>query len=225
MAPEHYRYHKIYLLSTKLERISGAVKFFPHNSPIPQNMILEEFLEVANKLAKTLSSNKLLSLFNDKNEISEALKSLSEIFLRRLNALSDIKSQQLPSPTIALCLRVLSRVITTTALSVSTFSLSTKQIIFLPTSTAIPPDKLDITESLRANYARLWNIKYQIHSKIHKSFQPIVALTTPQPNFIEPDNYLANSANYDQSLAESVINADSLSLEYHFLIKGSNRLI
>ena len=107
---------------TKLERISEAVKFFPHHLLIPQNTILKESLEAVNKLTKTLASDKLLPLFNDNNDISEALKSLSDIFLCRLNTLVSTYLQNLSSPAIALCSRVISRAITTAAPRVSTFS-------------------------------------------------------------------------------------------------------
>ena len=126
MVLEYYCSYKIHLPSTKSERISGVVKFFPHHLLIPQNTILEESLEAANKLATTLASDKLLPLFKDKNDTSEALKSLSDIFLRRLNTLASTKSQQASSPTLALRPRVLSKAITTTAPRVSTFSPSIK---------------------------------------------------------------------------------------------------
>ena len=50
-------------------------------------------------------------------------------------------------------------------------------------------------------------------------------LKIPQPNFIEPDDHLANSANNNQPLANSVINAEGLSMEYRSLIKGPDKLI
>ena len=50
-------------------------------------------------------------------------------------------------------------------------------------------------------------------------------LKTPKPHFIEPDDHLANTVNNDQYLANSVINADGLSLEYCSLIKGPDKLI
>ena len=55
--------------------------------------------------------------------------------------------------------------------------------------------------------------------------RPVVTHATPQPNFIEPDDHLANSVNRDQPLANSVINADGLSLEHRSLIKGPDKLI
>ena len=56
IAPDHYRCHRLYISSTRAERISSSVKFLPHKIPVLCNSTIGEAVLIANKLVDTLSS-------------------------------------------------------------------------------------------------------------------------------------------------------------------------
>ena len=97
MAPDHYRCHKVCIPSTRAERISGSVKFFPHKTPIPHHSTIDEAVLIANKLINTLSSPDVQSLFESNNDTATALCTLSSIFLTKLNKFATQSTARAPS--------------------------------------------------------------------------------------------------------------------------------
>jgi hypothetical protein len=50
----HYRFQNVYITATASERIVDTLKFFPHNSPMPQMSSTDRVLMAAQDMTNTL---------------------------------------------------------------------------------------------------------------------------------------------------------------------------
>jgi hypothetical protein len=74
MAPEHYRCHRVYIPSTRSERITQCVKFLPHSCTIPHTTPRDSAMTAANKLIEALQHPAQDAPFvEDRNNTGEAL--------------------------------------------------------------------------------------------------------------------------------------------------------
>ena len=79
--PDHYRYHKTYLLATRGERISHAVSFLPHDFEVPANNRQDDVARSIRDLTTAIQHCYLhtpLQLVGDKQ--FSAIKALENIF-------------------------------------------------------------------------------------------------------------------------------------------------
>jgi hypothetical protein len=90
----HYRCQNVYITATASERIVNTLKFFPHNSPMPQMSSTDRVLMAAQDMTDALKHPRPdVSFATTGDDTISALEKLSEIFTRKL------KKQEKPDPT------------------------------------------------------------------------------------------------------------------------------
>ena len=79
-ALNHYRCHRVYLPSTRGERVSDTVEFFPHRGNIPAVTPADAATEAAFDLARALSETETGGPFRVGDHQLDAIRRLAEIF-------------------------------------------------------------------------------------------------------------------------------------------------
>jgi hypothetical protein len=96
-AMNHNRCHNVYITASTSERIVDTLKFFPHNSPMPQMSSTDRILVAAQDMTDALKhthSDFHLATIGD--DTITALEKLSEIFTRKFK--KQEKSDTSPEP-------------------------------------------------------------------------------------------------------------------------------
>ena len=79
----HYRCHQVYATTTRVERDSDCVEFFPHNTPLPYKSSAENSIIAALELAFALKNPAPQSPFSNIGESQlVAIEQLSKIFIK-----------------------------------------------------------------------------------------------------------------------------------------------
>jgi hypothetical protein len=90
----HYRCQNVYITATASERIVDTLKFFPHNSPMPQMSSTDRILIAAQDMTDALKHpHPDVPFATIGDETIASLEKLSEIFTRKF------KKQEKPDPT------------------------------------------------------------------------------------------------------------------------------
>ena len=81
-APNHYRCHRIYVPRTRAERIGHSVRFFPHDSKLPNQTSAEHATAAALALVKALQHPAPSHPFPPSSDTATALQQLADLFLQ-----------------------------------------------------------------------------------------------------------------------------------------------
>jgi hypothetical protein len=93
-AMNHYRCQNVYITATASERIVDTLKFFPHNSPMPQMTSTDRILMAAQDMTDALKhTHRDVPFATVGDDTIAELEKLSEIFTRKF------KKQEKPNPT------------------------------------------------------------------------------------------------------------------------------
>ena len=98
-APEHYRCHRVYVTTTRAERIAKTVEFFPHNCAMPKTSSADAATQAALDLIHALENPSPAAPFATiGNAQLHAIRKLADIF--RTNT-SQPQTDSQPSPRVA----------------------------------------------------------------------------------------------------------------------------
>ena len=99
-AMQHYRCHRVYVPTTRAERIVRTVEFFPHNCAVPQASPLDNATRAADALASALQQRQPGAPFEAPGDAQmRAIQTLSNIF-QRLTRTGSSDNESAPPPRV-----------------------------------------------------------------------------------------------------------------------------